>query len=230
VAQSAALGAGQTEPPHPLLPPFDPLPGKEIGVPVLAPSRLLPSLEEESEAGQMRGYLPREDARAQGNLIHKLLEILPSLAPEHRASAAEIVASAFAHVISRAVRVEAIGSAFAILENPALHRIFEGGHAEAGLAVMLEGGGGPAVIAGQADRVFTDAASFTVIDYKSGRFSQGEEPPRAYLAQLAAYRMALQRIYSESEVNAALLNTRSLTLAHADVRDLDAILAEANLD
>jgi ATP-dependent helicase/nuclease subunit A len=226
VAQSAALGAGQTEPPHPLLPPFDPLPGKEIGIPVLAPSRLLPLPGAQSEGSDAEGTFPRDSARAQGNLIHRLLEILPSLAPDYRASAAEIIASAFASDLSRGSLREAIGSAFAVLENPVLRWLFEGGHAEAGLAARLEGGDGPAIIAGQADRIFADEASVTIIDYKSGRFSQGEKPPRAYFAQLAAYRVALQRIYPESEITAALLNTRSRTLAHADVRDLDAVLAE----
>ncbi len=227
-APRAAVRNADAEPLQ-LMPPFGPLTRKESRVTALAPSRLLPLPEEPVEAGHMPGSPPPEDARGQGNLIHKLLEILPSLAPDHRAAAAEIVASAFAGDISPNVRLEAIRAALAILENPELQWLFKNGQAEVGFAMMLEGDGanGPAIIAGQADRILLDAAGIAVVDYKSGRFLQGENPPRAYLAQLAAYRTALQRIHPGREISGALLNTRSMTLTQPDAQTLDAIFIEA---
>jgi ATP-dependent helicase/nuclease subunit A len=201
-------------------------PPAERRPPIVAPSRLLPWAE--AEGSHHGAGAPRETAREQGNLVHKLLEILPKLEPADRDTAAHIIAGAFSGGLSFAQRKEAIDGVFALLSDPSMQSLFQNGHPEAALAMTLEGadGGTQAIMLGQVDRILFGENGITVLDYKSSRFLQGEDVPRAYLAQLAGYNLALQRICPESDVVAALLNTRLRTLAYGDGEVLASLLAD----
>ena len=195
---------------------------------VLSPSRLM----EAAGAGQATfAHLTeaeRKTAQARGSLIHRLLEILPALPAEHRAKAAKLAAAAFAGELAPQQREEAARHVLALIAKGALAP--QGGRmlAEAGLAVTVPGAGGAqdAVILGQADRIELGEDAASVLDYKSGSLpAEGPVKP-AHLAQLACYRFALQRLYPDADVRAAIFDTGSGAAREASGQDLDAVLKQ----
>ena len=63
-------------------------------------------------------HLPKSDEKrleTRGTLIHRLLEILPALAPEHRPHAARLIASAFSGELGAQQRQDAVARALALL-------------------------------------------------------------------------------------------------------------------
>jgi ATP-dependent helicase/nuclease subunit A len=214
-------------------------PGKEIPIwlripapaepalPALLPSQLLP--ESEIHADEKPRSSGRNQARAKGILLHRLLEVLPQLAALEHANAATAIASAFSGELSAREREFAIESAFAALSSEVLARRHEKCLAEAGIAVTIKDHLGKCrgLITGQVDRIIFDEPDITILDYKSGDFQTDTDLPFRYGAQLAAYRHALTRLYSNiATIHAALLNTRSLEIHRADASVLNAFLEQ----
>ncbi len=182
----------------------------ETPLAILSPSKLMQWAG--GDAG-LSARLPegdRETGRARGTLVHKLLEVLPALPEEHREAAAGLIARAFSGDLAAHQRAEAIATVLALLSSGVLS---EGVQvlSEAGLAAVLQNaqGGQPATVLGQADRILMDGSAITVIDYKSGAPSTDGVIQCRYLAQLDCYRQALQGMYPEATIRAALLNTRT---------------------
>jgi ATP-dependent helicase/nuclease subunit A len=88
--------------------------------------------------------------------------------------------------------------------------------AEVPIAGILDG----VAIAGQIDRVAISERDILVADYKTNRAppSSQDQVPAAYLRQMAAYQVLLQRIYPDRPVRCALIWTegpRLMVLDHA---------------
>jgi ATP-dependent helicase/nuclease subunit A len=200
----------------------------EPELPVLLPSRLLP--ESEIHANEKPRSSSRNQARAKGILLHRLLEVLPQLAALERASAATAIASAFSGELSAREREFAIESALEALSNVVFARHHEKRLAEAGFAVTIKDhlGNCRGIITGQVDHITFDEPDITIVDYKSGAFQTDTGLPFRYGAQLAAYRHALTRLYPNNiaTIHAALLNTRSLEICRAEASMLDAFLEQ----
>ena len=97
---------------------------------------------------------------------------------------------------------------------------------EAGLAAAIRNADGEqiAIILGQADRIDLGDTGAAIFDYKSGiQLADGAEKP-AHLAQLACYRLALQRLYPASGVRAAIFDVDSGHTKEASLQDADAAL------
>ncbi len=163
----------------------------------------------------------RETAQLRGTLIHRLLEILPALPRDRRDRAARAIASAFPALPAEETQ-DAIDAALALLSKEALPQVWDRGVSEASLAVQMP----HAAILGQADSILIAGDDVTVLDYKSGALPPDATLRRSHLAQLACYRLALQRLYPTAGVRAALLNTRDGTLVEASGDALDTVLAE----
>jgi ATP-dependent helicase/nuclease subunit A len=100
-----------------------------------------------------------------------------------------------------------------ILETPRFAAVFgPGSRAEVPLAVELPGGEGrtPLFISGKIDRLIVGESEIVAVDFKTGGFipNKLELVPAAYIEQLAAYRLALTRLFPEKNVVAALLWTQ----------------------
>ena len=65
-----------------------------------------------------------------------------------------------------------------------------------------------------------------VLDYKSGSLPADGAVKPAHLAQLACYRLALQRIYPDARLRAAIFDTSSGNAKEAAGQDIDAALNE----
>jgi ATP-dependent helicase/nuclease subunit A len=184
-----------------------------------------------------------EDGRfLRGTATHALLEHLPTLPPERWAAAAETFLASRAAQLPAKVRKAIVAETLAVLRDPAFAALF-GPDSRAEVAIVAEverpDGAGPALrLAGKIDRLVREGHSILIVDYKTNR-----PPPRdpagvadAYLLQLAAYRLAIARIFPQSQVRAAILWTDGPRIMEIPPERLDAYqhrlwqLDPANLD
>lgn len=186
-----------------------------------APSSILPyevPEDDEDKIPQEPAMLsPRalgKDARfLRGRLVHKLLEHLPGLTGQDRDKAAKTLASHHGRELTEPAKTAILKEVNAILDHPDYQTLFgPNSEAEVTLIAKLNGqqpGKSPILLSGQIDRLVVSENEVMIIDYKSNRPSPRDinEVAPAYLAQLAAYRVALKQIYPKHEMRAILLWT-----------------------
>ncbi len=201
---------------------------KERAQPILSPSQIMEAAGAGPAAFAQRPGTDRETAQARGTLIHRLLEVLPVLPGDFRAQAAKLVAAAFAGELTAQQREEAVRHALSLVDNGGL--AVEGGHtlSEAGLAVTVRNANGEqvAVILGQADRIELSRGAAAVLDYKSGNLPVDGLLKPAHLVQLACYKLALERIYPDAGVSAAVFDTGSGKAKEATGEDIGAVFRQ----
>jgi ATP-dependent helicase/nuclease subunit A len=140
-----------------------------------------------------------------GDLIHRLLERLPDIAPADRAEAARRMLSR-ERDLDDARRAEMIGAAVSILDDARFAPVFgEGSRAE----VALTGSAADVPISGRMDRLVVTPDRVLVIDYKTNRPAPAavEQADPAYIRQLALYVSILRQLYPGRRVEAALVWT-----------------------
>lgn len=150
---------------------------------------------------------PAMQAAAQrGRQLHALLERLPALAPEQRASAAHNWLEHSEGIADADTRAELVTIATALIAGPEFAPLFAPeALAEAPLAGVVDG----LVISGTVDRLLITDEALWLIDYKTGRYvpSRAETAPRAHLRQMAAYAALLAAIFPGRAIRAGLLYT-----------------------
>ncbi len=209
----------KTEPPPEVEP--APLPSWAQSPPAAEPDPprpLAPSRPEEDEPAVRSPVGPDDGQRfKRGRLIHRLLQSLPEVAPDRRASTASSWLARPAHGLSPEARDEIVAEVLGVLEHPEHARLFgPGSRAEVPLTGLVDG----RVISGQVDRLLISSESVTVLDYKTNRPVPGDPSavPTIYLGQMAAYRAVLRLIYPDLPVRCVLLWTdgpRLMTLEDA---------------
>ena len=144
-----------------------------------------------------------------GNLIHKLLEVLPEVDLERRRDTARKILSGYKDLPDELV-VQVTEEVFAVLEHPDFAPIFApGSRAEVSLAGSAKGLPEGMYLNAQIDRLCVTKDSVTIVDYKSNRPPPTDPADVAdlYLGQMAAYRELAREIYPGRTVNCALLWT-----------------------
>jgi ATP-dependent helicase/nuclease subunit A len=144
-----------------------------------------------------------------GELIHKLFEVLPDIAPAARRAAAERLLAREAG-LEPAQRAEMIEAAFAVLDNPTFAAVFgEGSRAEAAIAGTAPDLPEGLAISGRLDRLVVGPDKVLVADYKTNRPAPKEvaDVDTAYLEQMAVYVAVLRALYPDRTVEAALVWT-----------------------
>ena len=148
-----------------------------------------------------------EDTRfLRGRVIHRLLQVLPEVAPGDRPAVAERMTARDAPGLDAAARDAMAAEVLGILGDGRFAALFgAGSRAE----VALIGTVGKIVVAGQVDRLVVGADEVMVIDYKTNRPAPADESQvaTAYIAQMAAYRAVLEQIYPGKTISCALLWT-----------------------
>ncbi|HWB45540.1 MAG TPA: PD-(D/E)XK nuclease family protein, partial [Hyphomicrobiaceae bacterium] len=196
----------------------------------LAPSRLAPlhmeADDEPAGRGSPRAARPPRDQAPlpplaladdsrflRGILTHALLEHLPNWPHGDWPDAARRFLDARGHALPEAARKAIAEETLAVLRESAFAQVF-GPDSRAEVAIVAEiarpeGQGPPLRLAGKIDRLAVTGESVLIVDYKTNR-----PPPAdaahvadAYLLQLAAYRLAVQRIFTRAHVRAAILWT-----------------------
>lgn len=144
-----------------------------------------------------------------GELVHKLLQILPDLAPDQRLAAARRLLAAERDLTDEQ-REEMAAAAFGVLDDARFSAVFgPGSRAEvalAGTSVHLPKG---LAVSGRVDRLVVDEARVLVVDYKTNRPSPDriEDADPAYLAQMAVYAAVLREVFPGRAIEAALVWT-----------------------
>ncbi len=155
---------------------------------------------------------PAAQAAAQrGQLLHALFERLPGIAPPRRAAIGAAWLARQVPDMADAERGTLLTSALGIIEAPHFAALFgPDALAEAPIAAVV----GTSVIAGKVDRLLIEPHRVQLIDFKTGRAvpASAEAVPPYYLRQMAAYVLALEKIFPDRTVEAALLFTATATL------------------
>jgi ATP-dependent helicase/nuclease subunit A len=140
-----------------------------------------------------------------GDIIHRLLQVLPDLPVEDRPSAA-LRWLARERDRSADQRAEMAGAALAVLHDRRFAAVFgPGSKAEVALAGKVLG----MRISGRVDRLVIEDARVLVLDFKTNRPPPGrvEDADEAYLRQMALYVGLLREVFPGRTIEAALLWT-----------------------
>jgi len=183
------------------------------------PSRPLTPSRPDGAEPAVRSPVGADDGRRfkRGTLIHKLLQILPEMPRDRWDAAARAWLARPAHGLDMAAQAEIAAETIRVLTDPAFADLFApGSRAEVPLVGLV---GGKA-LSGQIDRLLVTDRAVWIVDYKTNRpppVAEADVPP-VYLAQMAAYRAALERIYPDRPVRCVLLWTDgpfTMELSHA---------------
>jgi ATP-dependent helicase/nuclease subunit A len=192
--------------------------------PPLRPSRLADA----AEPPPLREATARRSlARQRGDLIHLLLQHLPDLPTERRATAGAALAAARGSGLDADMRAEALASALALIADPRWAALFApGARAEAEIAGKVPLNGRFVEVAGRIDRLAIAPDRVIVLDYKTGRMPRDPRVvSESHLRQLAVYRALAQDLYPGRRVETAILWTAGPEIVVLEEAALDAAMA-----
>ena len=176
-------------------PPSEPEPSSP-----LSPSRL----NDETEPAVRSPFDGDNGSRfKRGTLIHRLLESLPTIAPENQRAAATKFLARPVHDLEPDQQNAIAGEVMAVLEDPDFAALFgPGSMAE----VPLSGLVGERTVSARIDRLAISDTAITIIDYKTNRPppTEASDVAPAYLGQMALYRSLLREIYPGRRVRCIL--------------------------
>ena len=144
-----------------------------------------------------------------GELIHRLLQLLPDLAPDRRAAAAASILER-ERDLSPDQRAEMAAAALAVLTDPQFAPVFgPGSRAEAAIAGRGPGLPEGMVISGRIDRLVVEPGRVLVVDFKTNRPAPAriEDAGGAYITQMAVYAAVLAAAFPGRRIEAALVWT-----------------------
>lgn len=146
-----------------------------------------------------------------GSLIHKLLQFLPEIQPAERQFKIIDFLKQKAPEFDNKEVEKICFEILSLLDNPSFGNVF-GPSSKAEVPLMGEAGG--KIISGQIDRLFIDKKQVIIVDFKTNRqpAKTTNDIPSAYVAQLKAYKLLLQKIYPEKEVKTYILWTNSANM------------------
>lgn len=202
--------------------------------PRFAPSRLAPGAGagghgfDQPPLGPLA--LSASNRYARGRLVHALLQHLPEVSPENQEKAARAFVTVRGVGLSEDLKAEIIAECLAIVQDAGFSPLFQPGSlAEVPVVARIGDGDKAFELEGQIDRLAEHEGDLLILDYKTNRPppARPEEVAPAYIAQLAAYRLALAPIFPCRKVRAALLWTDGPKLMEIPEAMLDA--AECHL-
>lgn len=170
--------------------------------------------------------------RRLGTVVHELFEFLPALPPEEREAAARKHLAKPAHNLTQKDQDAALKEVIKILKDPEFGSLFgPNSRAEVSLTGLFDNNGQKQMMSGQIDRLVIGEKQVLIIDFKNSiRPPKNlDEVSEKYMVQMAAYRLALQQIYPDKEIKAALLYTRTAKLVPLPAKKLDAALDKIGL-
>lgn len=170
-------------------------------------------------------------ALERGTVMHRLLQVLPQIAPGDRKAAAGLYLSRAGSAWPGPEQQEALAATFRILDDDLFSPLFaEGSRAEVSIMGTLAVRGKERAISGKIDRLSVTTDRVLILDYKTNRVPPAGLPevPEAYILQMALYRELLKPLYPEKAIEAALLFTEVPRLIPLPATAMDAALARLN--
>lgn len=203
-----------------------PAPAEAEPAPPLRPSSAL-SAADAQERPHDGPFLA--NAAAAGRLAHLLLQVLPEVPPERRASTARALAEARGGSLPKERRTKIVDDALALVAAPEFGGLFgPGSLAEVPLAgeiTMADGERRP--VQGRIDRLAVGNEEVLIADFKTAARPPENVValPASTLAQLAVYRRLVGEIYPGRRVRAVAIYTASLKPLEPSAELLEAALA-----
>ncbi len=161
---------------------------------------------------------------ARGRLVHALLQHLPEIDPEHQERAARAFVAGRGLGLAPELKEEIVAETLAIARNPSFAPLFRPGSlAEVPVVAKIGEGEDGFELEGQIDRLAILEDGLLILDYKTNRPPPKvvEDVAEAYIDQLAAYRLALKRLFPGRSLRAALLWTDGARLMEIPSTSLD---------
>ena len=148
----------------------------------------------------------RGAAFLRGQLVHRLLQSLPSVEPLWRAAAAQRFLALPVHGLAAADQQAILEETMAVLNHRDFAALFGPDSVAEVPVVGLVGG---RALSGQIDRLVVEGSFVLIVDYKTIRPVPPalDAVPPLYLEQLAAYRAAIAAVFPDKEIRCALLWT-----------------------
>jgi ATP-dependent helicase/nuclease subunit A len=204
-----------------------PIEAKTSSIRKLSPSKLISETDFDTPVRSPLDTLkPQGQGRfGRGNIIHKLLQILPDLPLQQRRSAARQYLGLHSGIDVDQIETEV----FTVLEHPDYAPFFAtGSQAEVALAGRAKGLPENIELNGQIDRLSVRGDTVWIVDYKSNRPPPQSEDGVAqiYINQMAAYRALVRDLYPGKSIKCALLWTDGPRL----MRLSNALLDNVNWD
>jgi ATP-dependent helicase/nuclease subunit A len=199
-----------------------PAPVEAVPKPMLRPSK--PGPEDRRAVGERTNE--RRSAMARGTHVHRLLQSLPDVPVEMRASTTRSYLDRQSS-LSGTERAEIASLVLRLLGDLRFDKLFLPG-SRAEVSIVGHHNGHP--VSGQVDRLLVTADEVQVVDYKTNRpaprsLDEAKDKHPDYIRQLALYRAVLARLYPDRRVRAALLWTDTADLMDVPEAELDAALA-----
>ena len=167
-------------------------------------------------ADQTFGPAPSPLARVEGlgryrrgELIHRLLQLLPDVPPADRQNAAARLLDR-ERDLTPPQRREMLAAAFGVLDDPRFADVFgPGSRAEAAIGGTSRRLPPGLAVSGRVDRLLVTPERVLVVDYKTNRPAPGDitDADPAYLIQMAVYVAVLEEVFPGRRVEAALVWT-----------------------
>ncbi len=167
------------------------------------------------------------DRFLRGNLIHKLLELLPEVPRPNRSAAMARFLSGH-DGLDPSLREDISATVDRVLNHPDFAEIFApGSRAEISLAGRAAGLPENLRLNAQIDRLALTSTQAFIVDYKSNRPppKRAEDVSELYLGQMAAYREMARTAFPDREIVCALLWTE-----RAEMMILPDVLLDAAID
>ena len=144
-----------------------------------------------------------------GELIHRLLQLLPDVPPaERREAAARLLARE--RDLAAGQREEMLRAAFGVLDDPRFAAVFgPGSRAEAAIGGTSRRLPAGLAVSGRVDRLLVTPDRILVVDFKTNRPAPPsiEAADPAYLIQMSVYKAVLEEVFPGRKVEAALVWT-----------------------
>ncbi len=162
-----------------------------------------------------------------GEIIHRLLQLLPDIEPVGRGTAAGRLLAA-ERDLTDDQREEMAAAAFGVLEDDRFARVFgPGSRAEVSVAGGASKLPPELKISGRVDRLVVTPDRVLVVDYKTNRPSPAriEDADPAYLSQMAVYAAVLAEVFPDRPIEAAIVWTDGPKLMAVPEKVMAAALA-----
>lgn len=146
-----------------------------------------------------------------GNIIHRLLESVPDIAPEGREAAIAAYLARSGLGLDTEEQAEISAETMVVLDNPDFAPLFgPDSLPEVPICGVIDG----RVISGRIDRLLVTPEEVSVIDYKTNRPPPDsvEAIAPAYINQMAAYRALLGEVYPGRKITCILAWTHNARL------------------
>jgi ATP-dependent helicase/nuclease subunit A len=171
-----------------------------------------PSTLAESERGPSNSPLAEREGLGRyrrGEVIHRLLQLLPDVAPDARAAAADLLLSREVD-LTDPQRAEMAAAALSVLNDPRFAAVFRpGSRAEAAIAGSAAALPDGLAVSGRVDRLVVEKERVLVVDFKTNRPAPDriEDADFAYRVQMAVYVAVLAEVFPGRRIEAALVWT-----------------------